>query len=66
MTLRTEYIVDKSGRKKFVVLSVCDFKKIVEYVEDMEDALDLKKAIKTSKGSIDFEEFASGLKRKAA
>lgn len=44
MTIQTEYLVDRKGHKKSVVMSVGDYLKLMDYLEDLEDAVDLKKA----------------------
>lgn len=54
MTVHAEYLVDEKGIKKSVVLSIQDYVKLWEYLEDMEDAVDLKKAKETAHGFIDF------------
>lgn len=63
MTIQTEYLVDEKGQKKSVVLSIRDYLRLWEYLEDMEDAMDLKKAKESAKGFIDFETLTRKLKR---
>ena len=52
MTIHTEYLIDERGHKKSVVLSLRDYLKLVEYLEDLEDAVDLKKAKDSAKSTI--------------
>ena len=54
MTIHREYLIDKKGEKRSVVLPIEDYLKLWEYLEDLEDALDLKKAKDTAKGFVDF------------
>ena len=63
MTIQAEYLIDEKGTKKSVVLSIRDYIKLWEYLEDLEDALDLKKAKESAKGFIDFEQLISRLKK---
>jgi len=53
MTIHTEYLVDEKGAKKSVVLSIRDYLRLWEYLESMEDALDLKKAKESARGFVD-------------
>ena len=55
MTIQTEYVIDKKGHKKSVLMSVRDYLKLVDYLEDLEDAVDLKKAGQTAKNFTDFD-----------
>jgi hypothetical protein len=43
MVIQTEYLIDQKGKKKSVVLPIRNYVKLLEHLEDMEDALDLKK-----------------------
>jgi|GEM_PF-1144443 len=63
MTIQAEYLVDEKGCKRSVVLSIRDYFKLLEYLEDLEDAVDLKKAKESAKRFIDFEHLASRLKK---
>ena len=63
MTIHTEYLVDERGRRKSVVLSIQEYLKLWEYLEDLEDALDLKKAKESAGGFVDFDCFTKRLKK---
>lgn len=64
MTLKTEqFLVDKRGHPKAVVLSLAEYRGLVHYLEDLEDALDLKHAVETSPGTISHRELIAQLKR---
>lgn len=63
MTIQAEYLIDEKGTRKSVVLSIRDYMRLWEYLEDMEDALDLKKAKESTKGFIDFERLTGRLKK---
>ncbi|MFH0762579.1 MAG: hypothetical protein V1925_01670 [Candidatus Omnitrophota bacterium] len=64
MTIQAEYLIDEKGTKKSVVLSIRDYMRLWEYLEEMEDALDLKKAKESTKGFIDLERLTSRLKKR--
>ncbi len=55
MTIQTEYLVDEKGHKKSVVLSFRDYLRLVDYMEDLEDAVDLKKTRQSATKFIDFD-----------
>ena len=64
MVIQTEYLVDGNGQKKSVVLSIRDYRKLVEHLEDLEDSLDLKKAKESARSFVDFEKLLNDLKAK--
>jgi PHD/YefM family antitoxin component YafN of YafNO toxin-antitoxin module len=49
-----EYLVDRKGRTKAVLLRAADYKRLLRRLEDLEDALALDKAAKTAKGFRDY------------
>ena len=63
MTIQAEYLVDKKGQKKSVVLPIYDYLRLLEHLEDLEDAVDLKRAKESAKNFIDFEQLARQLKK---
>ena len=62
MVIKTEYLVDEQGQKKSVVLSLQDYLKLMEYLEDLEDSADLKKAKETSHSFKEFSKVVHHLK----
>lgn len=63
MVIQTEYLIDERGKRKSVVLSLRDYFKLMEYLENLEDSLDLKKAKESAKGFVDFSRFKAQLKK---
>lgn len=63
MVVKAEYLIDEQGHKKSVVLSLRDYLKLWEYLEDLEDAVDLKKAKDTARRFEDFDKLTRRLKR---
>ena len=62
MTIQAEYLVDEKGHKKSVVLPIKTYEKLLAYLEDLEDTVDLKLAKKTAKHFIDADQLAQRLK----
>ena len=56
------YIVDADGKKTAVVLPVEDFDRLVEHLEDLEDALALDKAMGQTRDFAPYEEIRRDLK----
>lgn len=63
MVIQTEYLIDGKGQKKSVVLSIRDYLRLVEHMEDLEDAVDLKKARESAKGFVELRRFLLKLKK---
>ena len=65
LTLKKEqFLVDKNGEPKAVVLDLPEYNKLLNFIEDSEDALDLKHAVETSPGSISHDELLRRLKER--
>ncbi len=60
---REKYLVDDKGRKTAVVLDVREYRRLMERLEDLEDALELDEARRTSSGSRPYEEVRAELKQ---
>lgn len=58
-----EYIIDDTGQKKAVVLDIEEFGKIMEYMEEMEDALDLKNAIEQGGEFVELRAFVGRMRQ---
>jgi hypothetical protein len=59
-----DYVTDDKGRKKNVVLTVTDFERIQEEIEDLEDALELEKARTNATGFKKWKEFIKEVEAK--
>lgn len=59
--IHTKYITDKEGKPLEVVLPVNEFKALLEYMEEIEDSLDLEKAIEETEEFVPWEEFKKEL-----
>lgn len=56
-TVKPEYIINKNGSKKAVVLSLREYENIVELIEDLEDANDLLRAEREATSFIPYDRF---------
>lgn len=63
MTIQAEYLVDEKGQKKSVVLSIRDYLRLWQYLGDLEDSVDLKKAKASARGFIEFNTLRRKLKK---
>jgi len=52
-----EYIINKKGNKKAVILNLKEYEKILELLEDFEDANDLLRAKREATSFIPYERF---------
>ena len=57
----TKYVVDEKGRKKAVLLDIKEYSRLLARLEEMEDTLDLDKAIRQKQGFRDYREVREGL-----
>lgn len=55
--IKPQYLVDKRGRKKAVVLNLRQYKEILEMIEDLEDANDLLRSEREATAFSPYEEF---------
>lgn len=56
-TIKPKYLVDEKGHKKSVVLSLKEYKNIMELIEDLEDVNDLLKAEREASAFTPYEKF---------
>lgn len=59
--IHTRYITDTKGKPLEVVLPVKEFRALLKRLEEMEDALELEKAVKEGEEFVPWEEFKKGL-----
>ena len=62
LKLKEKFIVDEKGEKREVILSISDYKMLLQRLEDIEDALELKKAVEEDREFEDFDTFTKKLK----
>ena len=57
------FLVDAHGKPQAVVLSLVHYRKLIRLIDDQEDAKLLKRAIRTSRGTLSHTELLGRLKR---
>lgn len=60
--LHEKYITTKKGENLEVVIPLGDFKRLLEYIEDLEDKIELEDAIKNAEGFTPIDDFITELK----
>jgi len=60
--LKPQYITNEKGKKTSVVIDLRDYKNLMDYLEDLEDANDLLKAEREAAGFIPYELFRKKLR----
>jgi hypothetical protein len=56
-TLKLEYIINKKGNKKSVIIGLKEYEYILELIEDLEDANDLLRAEREAVSFTPYEKF---------
>ena len=59
--IKPKYVVNEKGRKTAVVLSIKDYRALMQRLEDLEDALDLDRAVETATGFREYSEIRAEL-----
>jgi len=57
------YIVDNTGKKKAVIIDLEELGNLIDYMEEIEDALDLKRAMEEGGEFVELGEFIGRMKR---
>ena len=55
--LKPKFVTDDNGKKTSVILNMKEYKTLLEYLEDLEDANDLLKAERKATGFVPYEVF---------
>lgn len=58
------FLVDENGKPEAVVLSIVDYERMVRHMENLEDAIALKQAMRTSPGLLSHDQLVSQLKNR--
>ena len=56
LNIKPKYVVNEKGRKTAIVLSIKDYRALVQRLEDLEDALDLDRAVEAATGFREYSE----------
>jgi len=60
---KPKFLVSSAGRREAVLLGVGQYKRLLERLEDLEDAMALDRAEKTSKKLVPYDEVRARLRR---
>ena len=52
ITKAKQFVVDKHGRLRAVILAITEYRHLLGRVEDLEDALSLKRSMRLSHGTV--------------
>ena len=63
LNINPKYLVNKKGRKTAAVLSMKDYRSLMQRLEDLEDALDLDEAVETATGFREYTEIRAELRK---
>jgi PHD/YefM family antitoxin component YafN of YafNO toxin-antitoxin module len=61
LNIKPKHVVDEKGRKTAVVLSIKDYRVLMQRLQDLEDALDLDRAVETATGFREYSEIRAEL-----
>ena len=61
--INPKYLVNEKGRKTAAVLSMKDYRSLMQRLEDLEDALDLDEAVETATDFREYSEIRAELKK---
>ncbi len=61
LNIKPRYLVDETGRKTGAVLSMKDYRALMQRLEDLEDAVELDRAVETATGFRDYAEIRQEL-----
>ena len=61
LKVKPKYVVDEKGRKTAVVLSIKDYRVLRQRLQDLEDALDLDRAVETATSFREYSEIRAEL-----
>ena len=60
---KQRFVVDGSGKKRAVVLDMQEYRRLLDHVEKLEDALELDEAVRASESFRSYDEIRGELKR---
>ena len=63
LDIKPKYLVNNNGRKTAVVLSMKEYRLLIEHLEDLEDILEMDTAVKTETESRPYQEIRAELKK---
>jgi len=62
-TNSTQYLIDKKGKKRAVLVDINEYSRLLERLEELEDALDMDKSASSTQGFTDYRKIREELVR---
>jgi len=66
LNIKPQYLINEKGRKTAAVLSIKDYRSLMQRLEDLEDTLDLDEAVETATGFREYTEIRTELQEKGS
>jgi len=63
IVLAPQFVVDKDGQPQSVLLSLADYQRLLNRIEELEDALALDDAVASAQGFRDYDEIRAQLEK---
>lgn len=63
LDIKPKYVVDEKGRKTATVLSMKDYRALMQRLQDLEDALDLDRTVETATSFREYAEIRAELEK---
>ena len=63
LNIKPKYVVNEKGRKTATTLSMEDYRSLMQRLQDLEDALDLDRAVETATDFREYTEIQAELKK---
>ncbi len=63
LNITPKYLINEKGRKTAAVLSMKDYRTLMQRLEDLEDALELDEAVETATGFREYSEIRAELRK---
>jgi len=58
----SRFVVNEQGNREAVLLSMEEYSRLIAYLEDLEDSLELKQAMEKDTEFTDYDEFVTTMK----
>lgn len=56
------FVVNEKGERWAVILGIDEYRRLIDYLEELEDALELKRALEEGGEFVDLEDFVARMK----
>ena len=63
LKIKPKYVVNEKGRETAIVLSIADYRSLMQRLQDLEDALELDRAVETATDFREYTEIQAEMKK---